>query len=55
MECLIELVDYCQRHLTGLMGEGEREQGEGEEEGEDDNKGDIIKVCTVILIRTPLK
>lgn len=51
VECLIELVDYCHRHLTGLMGEGERERGEGKEEGgsdsEDDTKDDIIKVCTV--------
>lgn len=51
VECLIELVDYCHRHLTGLMGEGERERGEGEEErgsdSEDDTKNDVIKVCAV--------
>ena len=40
-ECLFELVDYCQRSLTGLVsdrgsdGDGEEEgEGEGEREGE---------------------
>ena len=57
MECLIELVDYCQRHLTALVGEGERGRGEGKEGGidsEDDTKDDIIKVCySHFLIKTP--
>ena len=57
-DCLVDLLDYCHRKMTGLLGGEEEEREEREEEEEEssdeekaaDPKVDLLKVYIVISV-----